>query len=130
MNPPQTLAGYIESCSRRAFSWGIWDCCLFVADALKYQTGKDPLSRYRALYANEKEANQIVRHLGGFEGVCRVLGVKPVEGPFANGDVGIMERNGVHTALVLFWQGRFLGLDRYRGLSPVAPNHVSKVFRA
>jgi len=129
VNPPTTLAGYIESCSRRAFSWGIWDCCLFVADALKFQTGKDPLSMYRAMYANEKEANQIVRHLGGMQGVCRFLGVRQIEAPYLNGDVGIFERDGAEIALVLYWQGRFLGIDRRRGLSPVAPKHVCKVFR-
>lgn len=124
-----TLAAYIAQCSRRVFGWGIWDCCLFASDAVKCMTGKDPASRLRAIYANEKEARQLVEHLGGYAEIVKKAGLKPVTAPFRDGDIGVLSPQSHISALVVYWQGRFLGVDRARGLAPIASRHIQEVFR-
>ncbi len=127
-----TLAHYIQSCSYRVFGWGIWDCCLFAADVVKCQTGRDPAAHLRATYANEQEARAVIARIGGFAAIVRLSGATLLDGPpYQDGDLGIMKPRGNISAIVTFWQGRFLGLCGVgcRGLTVVAPNHVDDVYR-
>jgi Domain of unknown function (DUF6950) len=122
-----TLEQYIASCSHRFFSWGCWDCCLFAADAVRCLTRRDPAARLRALYANEKEAVILINHLGGISEVVKSCGLHPVGPPYQNGDIGIMKSH--LPVLLVFWQGRFLGVTKPHGLYPVHTRRVREVFR-
>jgi len=126
-----TLAAYISQCSRRTFGWGIWDCCLFAADAVKCTTGKDMAAHLRATYANQNEARRLVSSIGGYAAIVLDGGLIPVTGPFQDGDIGVLKSRGDISALVVFWQGRFLGVfgEGKYGLMPIASRHVEEVFR-
>lgn len=124
----QALGRYIESCSRRAFGWGTWDCCLFAADAVKAMTGRDPASRLRATYCNEAEALAIITAGGGIDSIVEKAGLKPVTSPFQNGDIGRLKMKGHITALVVYWQGRFLAATK-KGLTEMDQRHIDLAFR-
>ncbi len=124
----QELGAYIQACSRRVFGWGIWDCCLFAADAVHCTTGRDPAAHLRAIYANEDEASALVERIGGFDQILINAGLQPTVPPYRDGDVGILKTRTPIAAMVVYWQGRFLGADLH-GLRQISAQHISTVFR-
>lgn len=62
---PERLAELIAERRERRFEWGIHDCCMFAADAVKAMTGHDPAAPFRGTYASQEEASRILENAGG-----------------------------------------------------------------
>jgi len=62
---PERLEPVLEAAAHRAFAYGDWDCCLFVADAALAMTGLDPAVDYRGQYADYKTGLRRLRSLSG-----------------------------------------------------------------
>jgi hypothetical protein len=54
------LADYLSACQKKKFKWGVFDCCLFVADFVEVTTGKDLAENYRGQYKSEEEAYKLL----------------------------------------------------------------------
>ncbi|CAK0747374.1 putative NLPC_P60 domain-containing protein [Azospirillaceae bacterium] len=50
------LDAYLSDCRSKHFSWGQFDCVLFVADWIKHRTGRDPIADCRGRYQNDRGA--------------------------------------------------------------------------
>jgi hypothetical protein len=57
----ERLEPVLEAQSLRAFAYGNWDCCLFVADAALAMTGFDPAADYRGAYGDYGSGLKILR---------------------------------------------------------------------
>ena len=55
------LGEFLIANQARPFAWGQWDCCLFVADAIRTITGADLACGLRARYSSLREARWILR---------------------------------------------------------------------
>lgn len=62
---PGRLQKTVDASRRRDFVWGEFDCCLFVADAVKAMTGTDIAIRYRGKYKSKRGAMALLRKLDG-----------------------------------------------------------------
>lgn len=62
---PERLEPVLEAQARQAFEYGIWDCCLFVADAALALTGQDPAADYRGSYSDYRSGLRRLRALTG-----------------------------------------------------------------
>lgn len=72
---PERLAAYLESRRNAPFEFGVHDCCTFACDAVKAQTGTDPMALARGKYKTEKgAANWLKRNGGDLEAAARKLG--------------------------------------------------------
>ena len=60
-----TLSDYIVSCAHKPFQYGVLDCGLFVADAIKAMTGKDVAGELRGLYTTRGTAFMAIKALCG-----------------------------------------------------------------
>lgn len=47
------------------FAWGVFDCCLYMADWVLDQTGIDPAPHLRGTYASEEECDALLAREGG-----------------------------------------------------------------
>ncbi|OHU85534.1 MULTISPECIES: DUF6950 family protein [Pseudoalteromonas] len=84
------LNEYLESCWAKSFAFGQFDCCLFVADWIKYVRGFDPAPE-RGTYTTLKQGLNIIKNdfKHTFE---QRLNVKPTSVGFAQrGDVALCE---------------------------------------
>src|ERR1041385_7487616 len=52
------LAQFLLAHRSTPFSYGRFDCCLFVCDAITAMTGTDPAARFRGTYSSLKEARR------------------------------------------------------------------------
>lgn len=75
MSPPrrsdwaERLDRFLAARRAQPFAWGVQDCCLFVADAVREIHAIDPAEGLRG-YRSERGAARILRRLGGIEGVA------------------------------------------------------------
>jgi hypothetical protein len=60
------LAGYIAESERKALRYGIFDCCIFAAGAIRAMCVTDPLTEYRG-YHGLTSARKLLKQLGGLE---------------------------------------------------------------
>lgn len=60
------LERFFEACESRRFRYGTFDCCLFGADAIREETGQDPMANLR-IYRGMEEARRLLKSLGGLE---------------------------------------------------------------
>lgn len=67
---PVRLETFLLTNQMRVFSWGRWDCCLFVADSIAAMTGRDPASRLRGSYSTYR---------GALEGAKSICGIRSIE---------------------------------------------------
>ena len=59
------LHGYLTENQSRNFSYGEWDCALFVCGAIEAMTGIDPARWFRGRYHNRNEARAAMREACG-----------------------------------------------------------------
>ena len=85
----------------RPFVWGQWDCCLFVADAIRAITGEDLACGLRARYSSLREARWILRARYGSASIERsvaklfsVAGLPEVSPRFAHRGDPVIARGG------------------------------------
>lgn len=78
----------------KPFAWGVQDCCLFVCDCIQAMTGRDPAADVRG-YTTEKQAQRIVKRLGGIRAIGASRFGKEIPPLMAQaGDVGMVETSG------------------------------------
>jgi hypothetical protein len=86
----QALAAAINAAAETKFAFGQHDCCLFIADMVKAQTGFDFGAPFRGRYRSAAGATRALRTIGGGDMahvVTAALG-EPVHPAFAGyGDV-------------------------------------------
>lgn len=93
---------FIVANRRTPFAWGRWDCCLFVADAIRTITDEDLASGLRGNYSSLKEARWLLRARYGSASIERSVarlfsaaGVRVVGTGFAQRGDAVIARNGV-----------------------------------
>ncbi|HEY5054665.1 MAG TPA: hypothetical protein VII58_00805 [Acidobacteriaceae bacterium] len=62
------LHTFLRANAKTPFKWGVWDCSLFCADAIKAMTGIDIASDFRGLYTDEAGAKAAVEKVTGVTG--------------------------------------------------------------
>jgi hypothetical protein len=63
------LAELVAQRMAAPFEWGVNDCCLFAADAVRAMTGRDPAADARG-YTTERQAARVLKQLGGLEALA------------------------------------------------------------
>lgn len=64
---------FVPSCGTKPFTWGEFDCCLFVADAVKVQTGTDMAETVRGTYTDGLGAARMLQEFGGMEAMAAAM---------------------------------------------------------
>jgi len=74
------LASLVVEAQTRRFAWGVFDCCIFAADAVQAMTGKDPMDGLRG-YTTWRQAILLVRRLGGLPAAVKQALGEPLSVP-------------------------------------------------
>lgn len=77
---------------RTPFAWGVHDCCLWAADAVRAQTGVDPAQAWRGRYGTAREALRLLAELGGLRAVAAAAGEPIAPMAAREGDIGLLQR--------------------------------------
>lgn len=83
------LQDVLAAAKTRPFTWGEHDCCLFGADVVRAQTGRDPAEKWRGTYGTASEAVRLLAELGGLDALCAMAGSEADPVMAGLGDVGI-----------------------------------------
>jgi len=104
-NWPVLLSDYLNAASKRGFAWGINDCCLFAANAVKAIRGDDPAKAFRNKYRSEQGAKKALIKYGS--GSLRTTMLDILGQPYANvkmagrGDIALVKtENGPAAGVV------------------------------
>lgn len=57
------LNAFLRANEQRVYDFGVWDCAVFVFDAVKVQTGTDHIAEYRGRYTDYDEAVLLMKQL-------------------------------------------------------------------
>ncbi|NIH74407.1 hypothetical protein FHV99_001614 [Ochrobactrum sp. P20RRXII] len=111
--------------------WGVSDCLMTAADAIKAVTGEDPLSQFRGKYKTETGAARKMR-ANGCENVKDVLEIflqlEPVNRLSARrGDVGVMLINDEYVAGFICGSG--FAVKQPHGLSFFPVTDIEQAYR-
>lgn len=89
----------------RPFEWGVNDCALFAADAVRAQTGLDPAAPLRGRYTSAIAAGRIVRQLGGLPRIVTGALGQPLRAPLlaCAGDVGYSDSQALAVCIGEHW---------------------------
>lgn len=68
-NWPRILEDFIESRRKTTFTWGVNDCCIFAANAVRLLTGQDFAADLRGTYKTKLGAARVLKKHGGIEGI-------------------------------------------------------------
>jgi hypothetical protein len=100
------------------FAWGVNDCCLFAADAVREQLGVDPAGPLRGRYATALQAERVLHLVGGLEGICRATLGEPLRYPLLAcvGDVGIVDEQMSQRRMLAVCIGEWWALPTAKGL--------------
>jgi hypothetical protein len=88
----EALARLLAERQRAPFAWGVHDCCLWAADAVRAQVGVDPAAQLRGRYASALQAARVIAAAGGsLEDIARAALGQPLRHPMlaCAGDVGL-----------------------------------------
>jgi len=97
---PERLHEYVDLVNGERFAWGVFDCCLFAAGAVRVMTGFDGAASLRGRYASEAEAIALLHAEGGLEAYVRQqLGVPRAPLCAQRGDVVLRRAEGEMDAL-------------------------------
>lgn len=115
------LARYMDSCIDKRMTWGEFDCCLFVANAIKAMTGCDYAQNFRGKYKTERGAYKALHKYGRGDiksTLNSLLGPSKSAFIARRGDVVLVEvEQNVHAAAIVFngvWSVNHIGLHRYQ----------------
>ena len=124
------LAAFIASRADAPFVWGENDCCIFAADAVRAQTGRDPLDWLRGKYRTEIDAKTIVGKGKGISAMTdNALGTAlPFVTTARRGDVVLFE-SGHGPALGVCVGVNFAAVRPTGGLGYFSMRHAVKAWR-
>lgn len=103
------------------FKYGTLDCCLFVCDVIKDQTGKDLAARWRNSYHSETGALRLIARAGSLENLlCQAFGeMKPIwsvkPGNPVLIDPSCFESDSIHAGIGIFDGRKIIALTE-RGI--------------
>jgi hypothetical protein len=87
------LGDFLRAASRRDFSWGDHDCCMWLADWVALRRGADPAAGWRGRYTTPLGAARIIKRRGGLvahlEGCLAPLGIERTDEP-GRGDIAVV----------------------------------------
>ena len=118
----------VAEMSREPFEYGVLDCCLFAARAVKAVTGHDYSGDWR--YSTKEQASAILQAKSGLRAfVTGVTGVKPVDkGSTLDGDPLLLRLPPSLSPgeLLAVRMGEFAVYKTMRGISkiPITSHHV------
>lgn len=84
------LDDYFAERMRMPHEWGINDCCMFAADAVRAMEGVDHAAAERGTYNDAAGANTLLEHLGGLAAIGARAGVEIAPLQAQDGDVGLV----------------------------------------
>lgn len=123
------LAALVAARLRAPFAWGVFDCCLFAADAVQAITGHDPAADLRGAYTTQGEAAAALGRLGGVAGVAASRAGPEVLPALAQpGDVGLLIAPGTMPALAIYG-GTVWHAPSARGLASHPAEHITRAWR-
>lgn len=125
------LANFLKDRSVASFVWGENDCCVFAADAVLVQTGRDPMHRLRGSYDDEAGAARILSKPGGLRDMVSAwLPGEPL--PLVTiaqrGDVVLFE-SGAGPALGICVGDKFAAVSRDGGIGYFSMRHALTAWR-
>ncbi|HEV7323524.1 MAG TPA: hypothetical protein VGN91_00510 [Bosea sp. (in: a-proteobacteria)] len=90
----ERLSAFLAAGSALPFAWGERDCCLWVADWIKAESGRDPGAALRGYYGSSGACLRLLRRGGGLSAVvCELMkgaGFEEARSPVV-GDAGLIE---------------------------------------
>lgn len=89
----EALSALLAARRHAPFAWGVHDCCLFAADAIRAQLGTDPAQHLRGRYATALQAQRVIAMCGGsLQAIASAALGEPLRGPLlaCSGDVGLV----------------------------------------
>jgi hypothetical protein len=107
-----------------AFSYGRWDCCLFVCDAVSVMTGVDLAAGFRGAYSSRSEARRaILGHCGStsVRAIAETVTAKNTMPETSvlharRGDVALIKRSRDYSLGLVTLNGRDIALASAHGL--------------
>ncbi|MFC7333096.1 DUF6950 family protein [Rhodocista pekingensis] len=130
---PERLDRLVEDARHNTFTWGLFDCCLFAADAVSAVTGIDPAASWRGAYADARTATRLLARRGGLEAMAADIarrhgwpGVPPAF--LGRGDVALVRLEEDRHALAVCL-GAALVLPAQRGLAARDRTHALSGWR-
>lgn len=93
------IRDYINKNNSTSFEWGAFDCCVFVSDIIKIQTGIDTYEKYKGKYKTEREAAIALKKIGSIESTLDEHFKRTTEGELKRGDI-VMLDSGVMAAFI------------------------------
>lgn len=89
------LAALVGARLQQPFEWGVHDCALFAADAVKAVTGVDPAAELRGTYSTAAGAARVLSERGGLDAIATAALGQPRAPLMARpGDVGLVLNDG------------------------------------
>jgi hypothetical protein len=131
------LSDFLIANAKRAFRYGEFDCCLFVADAVLVMTGVDLAREFRGLYASRAEARARMALFCGEPSVERVAAkvalahglerVSPREA--ARGDMVLVQRRRDFSLGLMNLNGQDVVIPFARGLMRIEAKHARSAWK-
>lgn len=98
------LPPFLAAAAERPFSWGDFDCLMWLAEWVKARRGVDPGAWHRFTYSNAFEAVKLVAKAGGMvahvESCVAPLGLKRIDHPKA-GDIAVVNSSSGHMGALM-----------------------------
>lgn len=132
------LHRFLEEHRNDKFSYGKWDCALFVCDAIASMTGEDPAESFRGQYSSRTEALSAVKAYAGSnsikvlaERVTMERSMRPILPTFAGrGDVVLLRRGKRDASLgIVALNGRAVEVVTPHGLQHCSFDLVIQAWR-
>lgn len=127
---------YISLCStflieneKRHFEWGVFDCCLFVADWVNLQFDVDPAQQYRGRYKTEMGSIRAMKRFGAKSADLNktwthALGIEATLGMAASrGDVVLVKQEDGTELVGVFYANSVFAVSK-SGLLRLKPDTI------
>lgn len=124
------LAEFLRDRADAPFEWGVNDCCVFAADAVQAQTGRDLAAPWRRTYDDELSAEVVLLAFGGVAKIAtEALGIPlPLVATARRGDIVLFE-SGVGPGLGICVGDKFAVLRQEGGVGYLSMRHAVTAWR-
>jgi len=126
----------LKKCRNKLFRTGVYDCALFMSDAVLIMTDKDPAETFRGNYTTDEQANALLEDYAGgglleaWQKFASENGHEEISPNFAQrGDVVYWENDKGHLMGVVSLSGRTFLTATNKGMLEVPISKASKAWR-
>ena len=131
------LSAYLVACAHRPFRYGLLDCGLFVADAVRTMTGVDVAAELRGRYENRAQAFAAVRALCGAASIAAAadyfaaeFGILEIPVTRAQRGDAVQLRTGRHASLgIVAMHGTEILTPYAAGILRLPLSHATRAWR-